>query len=848
MAHRSRPGTLGTRMRKNAKDLTPDEFARFIQVLKTMKARTRPGGIVSLYDEFAAMHMGAVELYKYWQRSNADVSTESSYNPSNGPADPAHDNPGFLPWHRQFLLEFESVMQTVDPSVTLPYWDWTDREFTQKLLSPSMMGGNGGHNSTGGAVISGPFSLQEGWSCPLALHRSSWFRFPIFEKQTNFKSKKDEVDPQQLSLGRSIVRYLGDFDDLATTADIIEFSKSYDSCDETLESPRDYDTLGSVRELTPGFRWSLEGGPHMHNQTHDWFGMHTTILQDDQVVGASTMPNVACATLDPMFFLHHANIDRLWAEWQDSGHYGPTQVMGSFNLCGFLIDFNRFYPKTSDHLWVYADMESVLKGQPIRRHVYPEGHNLDDNMWPWNEGRTQTEPDVQAMIPCFPYTISPRDTLDYRLMGYCYDTSKSLAVNNVEPVLVHLPATMNEKTHQVFPLHIQREGRYLIAAKNTGVDHGHLAIKVYKNYEEMSELTFLEHGFHGDHIEPEPDRDETNASTSAVWMLLRGLYYVVVSAKVILEGTDGPTKATVEAMYEIGAATSLDFHLPNIPVVPGVIANPQVPPESCVYIANHRYAPIKLEAERPQYRMTRMKGTHELFGINVSEGVGHLDVRFEGMDALVQLYGPFDLDNDRLPHFDADGRPIEGDALSQLNGRLQIASSEGCCKRTGTGISSFVTPGRYIVLVFHCSVGHKEHQVYKVWYTLDTMAKIRELELNRADVVMPGPGRAFDQLYRISGKNGLPLVTRNGDIFKVNVVTDDDKTQKQVRVAVFAYSSGKILKKEEPKTGQYVSFNEAFWGGDKVSFAFKEDQVIFLRITILNGHNKTKVKSAIDQW
>lgn len=26
----------------------------------------------------------------------------------------------FLPWHRQFLLEFESAMQTIDPSVTLP--------------------------------------------------------------------------------------------------------------------------------------------------------------------------------------------------------------------------------------------------------------------------------------------------------------------------------------------------------------------------------------------------------------------------------------------------------------------------------------------------------------------------------------------------------------------------------------------------------------------------------------------------------------------------------------------------------------------------------------------------------
>ena len=58
------------------------------------------------------------------------------------------------------------------------------------------------------------------------------------------------------------------------------------------------------------------------SETHDWFGYHTTILQDDEISGASTMPNVACSATDPMFFMHHCNVDRLWAEWQDEGHYG----------------------------------------------------------------------------------------------------------------------------------------------------------------------------------------------------------------------------------------------------------------------------------------------------------------------------------------------------------------------------------------------------------------------------------------------------------------------------------------------------------------------------------------------
>ena len=33
----------------------------------------------------------------------------------------------FLPWHREFLRQFELDLQDVsaNPSLTLPYWDWT---------------------------------------------------------------------------------------------------------------------------------------------------------------------------------------------------------------------------------------------------------------------------------------------------------------------------------------------------------------------------------------------------------------------------------------------------------------------------------------------------------------------------------------------------------------------------------------------------------------------------------------------------------------------------------------------------------------------------------------------------
>ncbi len=56
---------------------------------------------------------------------------------------------------------------------------------------------------------------------------------------------------------------------------------------------------------TRSFRNRLEGwfgGNILHNRCHRWIG-------GDMVAGTS--PN------DPVFWLHHCNVDRIWADWQD---------------------------------------------------------------------------------------------------------------------------------------------------------------------------------------------------------------------------------------------------------------------------------------------------------------------------------------------------------------------------------------------------------------------------------------------------------------------------------------------------------------------------------------------------
>ncbi|MEU6294135.1 tyrosinase MelC2 [Streptomyces erythrochromogenes] len=174
-----------------------------------------------------------------------------------------HRSPSFLPWHRRFLLEFEEALQKVDASVALPYWDWTvDRTTRSTLWAPDFLGGTG--RARDGQVIDGPFAYSTGrWNVDVRVDGRPYLR---------------------RALGAGVAQ-------LPTRAEV----------DSVLAMPV-YD-MAPWNSSSNGFRNHLEGwrGVNLHNRVHVWVGGQ---------MSTGVSPN------DPVFWMHHAFIDKLWADWQ----------------------------------------------------------------------------------------------------------------------------------------------------------------------------------------------------------------------------------------------------------------------------------------------------------------------------------------------------------------------------------------------------------------------------------------------------------------------------------------------------------------------------------------------------
>lgn len=189
--------------RRNHRMLTADQQNRFLNAFTQINAMNALGPLVDIHSN--AIHQ-------------------------------MHSNPRFLPWHRIYLLRMEELLQMVDPTVCIPYWNSSvEQAFPSWLLgfTPTVNLLNGPHTVTrniGGAILPNAAAVAA--------------------------------------------------------------------------------VMGNGTFNT--FAQALEG---VHDSGHVWVG--------------GSMGIIPTAPADPVFWMHHAEIDRIWAEWQAANPGQNPNLVGA---------------------------------------------------------------------------------------------------------------------------------------------------------------------------------------------------------------------------------------------------------------------------------------------------------------------------------------------------------------------------------------------------------------------------------------------------------------------------------------------------------------------------------------
>lgn len=251
------------RYRKSTADLTDAEKTTLVAAIKLLKDRSDDAGTTG-YNKYIRLHAEAIA-------AKGDCKDEDCPNA-------AHHAPAFLPWHRAMVLNFENDLRALGPEyaeITLPYWDWANDPSGETVFTNDFMG-----QTYRGGIVGPPFGGDD-WQC------LKWIPDLHLPNGGSFQKT-----PTNLS------RAEGGLNGMPSTPQI----------DRAMRYPV-YDTPPWGPTSENSYRQEFE---RVHGIVHSAVG--------------GFMADPLRAVNDPTFFLHHANVDRLWYAWQranPTAHYYP---------------------------------------------------------------------------------------------------------------------------------------------------------------------------------------------------------------------------------------------------------------------------------------------------------------------------------------------------------------------------------------------------------------------------------------------------------------------------------------------------------------------------------------------
>ncbi|MBM3903249.1 MAG: tyrosinase family protein [Verrucomicrobia bacterium] len=265
------------RVRKSFYDLTDDELKNLFRAVGYM----RNGAMQNGWGRDKLSVQSPLQWDNYAQQHALHCNESSARYPQ------VHWGWNFLPWHRGYIFFLERILANIlttqfqvdGSSFAFPYWDWIHHKEIPNTRVRKELG------------LASPlwgFDLtQENMVNPdtlgfdnLALfdgYRGPSIAKPEMSPQNELtQDSKDHVEETIFYMGEDYVNYM-------------------------LSVP--FEQFAGRPGIDRSNQGLLEQGPH--NDGHDWVGTRIGANRD--------MGTLRYAALDPIFFMHHANIDRIWS-------------------------------------------------------------------------------------------------------------------------------------------------------------------------------------------------------------------------------------------------------------------------------------------------------------------------------------------------------------------------------------------------------------------------------------------------------------------------------------------------------------------------------------------------------
>jgi tyrosinase len=304
------PAKREKRVRQNVKRLSKRDRERYVEAVLKLKEVASPyDSSLSYYDQFVAWHVTLCVC---------DPGT------THAAMMQGHGGPVFLPWHRVFLLLFENALRQVGgKKITVPYWDWTDHD-ASVVFRDDFMGGAGDPEQNY-AVTSGPFRKDQ-WTLNVINPGIRWAMFDsVFLRRSLVMTPFPLPTQADIDAALAVATYdVAPFDDTADTS--LSFRNNLEG--NRGDVPRTDAPCGA-----DGTMPLPATGSGLHNGIHAWVGG----LAQQGTMMLPTSPN------DPVFFLHHSQIDRLWAQWQEAhgvDSYQPVDGLPGNNVDDLMTPFD----------------------------------------------------------------------------------------------------------------------------------------------------------------------------------------------------------------------------------------------------------------------------------------------------------------------------------------------------------------------------------------------------------------------------------------------------------------------------------------------------------------------------